>query len=820
MVRGCSNPMAPSRHALLTPFTRTQAGLSRLLSLTLQAGWESASCLKRFASKSRIQNTPCAIGDGLAHAGVIPAVRVCLFQPRPASLATNRAKSVARSGRLPFLIPMKVNRFLFLISTLSALTLINLPAIEPAPQTAKKPLSNEYHGTTVEDPYQWLENDEDPEVKKWSDAQSQRTRAYLDKLPDRAAIEKQLTEWYAKTSPSYFSLVSRPGILFAMKFQPPKQQPLLVTLVSADDLKSEKVVLDPNVLDAKGTTAIDWFVPSLDGKYVTVSLSKGGSEDGTLHFYETATGKALPDTIAHVQYPTAGGSAAWNSDGTGIYYTRFPRKGERADADLNFYQQIYFHKLGTPDTKDTYSIGKDFPRIAEITLAASRDSKYILATVANGDGGDFAHYLLGPDGTWKQITQFSDQIKLARLGRDNALYLLSRAGAPRGKILRLPLDVPELKNAAEIVASGEAVIEQIVPSTDALYVADLLGGPSQIRRFDLNGKNETTVSTPQISAVQELLALEDGSLLFRDVSYTEPAAWFRCTNEKTEPVKTPLRSTSPVSFSDIEVRREFATSKDGTRIPLNIIFRQGMKRDGHDPTLLYGYGGYGISMSPNFEFTRRLWFDRGGVYVVANIRGGGEFGEDWHKAGNLTKKQNVFDDFAAAAEYLIKENYTRPVKLAIQGGSNGGLLMGAMITQHPDLMRAVVSSVGIYDMLRVELAPNGAFNVTEFGTVKDPEQFKALYAYSPYHQVVDGTKYPSILMMTGANDGRVAPYHSRKMTARLDEANKSNNPILLRTSSSAGHGIGTALCERIKQSEDIYAFLFAQLGMTKEMTKH
>jgi prolyl oligopeptidase len=711
---------------------------------------------------------------------------------------------------------MRANRLLFVAGLVGGLALSDLPAADSTPETPKKPVATNYQGVAVEDPYQWLEEDNDRQVKAWSDAQNQRTRQYLDKLPDRAAIEKQLTEWYAKTSPSYFSLVSRPAILFAMKFQPPKQQPLLVTLASADNLKSEKVVLDPNVLDAKGTTTIDWFVPSLDGKRVAVSLSRGGSEDGTLRFYETATGKALPDTIAHVQYPTAGGSAAWNADGTGVYYTRFPRKGERPDADLNFYQQIYFHKLGTSDTEDTYSIGKDFPRIAEIALEGSRDGKYILATVANGDGGDFAHYLLGPDGTWKQVTQFSDQIKAARLGRDNALYLLSRAGAPRGKILRLPLDVPELKNAAEIVASGEAVIQQIVPSTDALYVGDLLGGPSQIRRFDLNGKNEMVIPIPQISAVQEMLALEDGSLLFRDASYTEPAAWFHCANEKTEPVKTALRNTSPVSFADIEVRREFATSKDGTKIPLNIIFQKGIKHNGHNPTLLYGYGGYGISMSPSFDFTRRLWFDRGGVYVVANIRGGGEFGEEWHKAGNLTKKQNVFDDFAAAAEYLIKENYTRPEKLAMQGGSNGGLLMGAMITQHPDLMRAVVSQVGIYDMLRVELAPNGAFNVTEFGTVKDPEQFKALYAYSPYHHVVDGTKYPGILMMTGANDGRVAPYHSRKMIARLDEANKSENPILLRTSSSAGHGIGTALSERIKQLADIYAFLFAQLGMTKK----
>ena len=691
---------------------------------------------------------------------------------------------------------------------------LNLPGAEPLPQTPKKPVTDEYQGVKVQDDYQWLEKDDDPAVKAWSDAQNQLTRKYLDKLPDRAAIETQLTDWYAKTSPSYSGIVSRPGVLFAFKFQPPKQQQMLVTLSSAHDLKSEKVVLDPNKLDPTGKTAIDWFAPSRDGKYVAMSISQGGSEDGTLRIYETATGKALTDSIAHVQYPTAGGSAAWNADGSGIYYTRFPRKGERPEADLNFYQQVYFHKLGTNDSEDIYSVGKDFPRIAEINLQASRDGKYILATVANGDGGDFAHYLLGPDGNWKQLTQFSDQIKATRIGRDNALYLLSRAEAPRGKILRISLDAPELANATTIVAAGEAVIQFIEPTGDALYLADLLGGPSQIRRVGLDGKNETTVPIPQISAVTEMESLEDNSLLFRDVSYTEPAAWFHLVGNEP-PKKTALVNNSPVSFADIEVSRETATSKDGTKVPLNIIRKKGIKLDGNNPTLLYGYGGYSLSMQPNFDFVRRLWFDRGGVYVVANIRGGGEFGEEWHKGGNLTKKQNVFDDFAASAEYLINEKWTRPEKLAVLGGSNGGLLMGAMITQHPDLVHAVVSAVGIYDMLRVELAPNGAFNVTEFGTVKDPAQFKALYAYSPYHHVTDGTKYPSILFLTGANDGRVAPYHSRKMLARLSETNKSSNPILLRTSTSSGHGIGTALSERIKQLADEYSFLFAQLGMLR-----
>ncbi|MBA3831332.1 MAG: S9 family peptidase [Chthoniobacterales bacterium] len=692
-------------------------------------------------------------------------------------------------------------------------------AAQPPPATPKKPVVNQYHGVKVQDDYQWLEKNDDPAVQAWSAAQNKYARAYLDRLPERPLIEQRLTKLYAEASPTYSSMVARPGRLFALKFQPPRQQPMLVTLASADDLKSEKVILDPNELDAQGTTGIDWFAPSLDGKKVAISISKGGSEDGDLHFYDVESTKALSDTIAHVQFPTAGGSAAWNGDGTGIFYTRFPIKGERPDIDLHFYQQIYFHKLGASESEDTYSLGKDFPRIAEIALESSHDGRHILAVVANGDGGDFAHYLRTPEGDWKQLTKFSDQVKQARLGRDGALYLISRADAPRGKVLRLPFEHLDLSAANVVVPAGEAVIEEIEPATGALYVGDLLGGPSQTRRFDLDGKNGKTIAIPSISAVQEMVALEEGALLFKDVSYVEPNVWYRYDMATAEPVKTALRGTSPVSFDDIEVVRELATSHDGTRIPLNIMRRKGTKLDGNNPTLLYAYGGYGISMTPSFDFARRLWFDRGGVYVVANIRGGGEFGEEWHKAGNLTKKQNVFDDFIAAEHYLIKQGYTSPEKLAIEGGSNGGLLMGAVLTQHPELARAVVSLVGIYDSLRTELEPNGAFNVTEFGSVKDPQQFRKLFAYSPYHNVHEGSKYPSILFLTGENDGRVAPYNSRKMTARLQAANVSANPILLRTSASSGHGHGTALSERIKQQADILAFLFDQLGMGQQTAK-
>jgi prolyl oligopeptidase len=271
--------------------------------------------------------------------------------------------------------------------------------------------------------------------------------------------------------------------------------------------------------------------------------------------------------------------------------------------------------------------------------------------------------------------------------------------------------------------------------------------------------------------------------------------------------------TSPVDYSDIEVVREFATSKDGTKVPVNILYKKGVKRDGKNPTLLYGYGGYSVNLTPSFDSSRRIWFDAGGVGVVANLRGGGEYGETWHKSGNLTHKQNVFDDFIASAEHLIQRGYTSSAKLAIEGGSNGGLLMGAFLTQRPELARAVATHVGIYDMLRVELDPNGQFNVTEFGTVKDPEQFKALYAYSPYHHVRDGTKYPAVLLTTGENDGRVNPAQSRKMAAQLQAATASDAPILFRSTASAGHGIGTALKERIAEQADVLSFLFDQLGM-------
>jgi prolyl oligopeptidase len=684
----------------------------------------------------------------------------------------------------------------------------------PAIPTAREPVTNLYQGVAVVDDYQWLEDGTNLAVRDWSRQQNERTRAWFDQIEFHDGLEQELSELIADESASYGLGDCRGGIIFATRFKPPAQQPVLVRLKSVYPPALRKVVFDPNVWNTNGTTAMDWSAPSTDGRLMAICLSENGSENGVLHFFETDTGRALPDIIPGVQYPTGGGSAAWNADGTDIFYTRYPHEGERPEGDLHFYQQIWFHKPGTPVSADTYELGRDFPRIAEIELAASEDGQWLLATVANGDGGDFAHYLRDASGSWHQLTRFEDGIKVIKFGKDAALYLLSKKNAPRGKILRLPLADPDLVKATVVVPEARGVVDDYAPSASGLYVAVMEGGPSRLRFYPTKaGGSPVEVPVLPVSSVAGLHCWHGDELLFANSSFLVPPGWYEWEPGLARPRPTALRMTSPANFDDIEVVREFATSKDGTKIPISILRKKGIHLDGRNPTLLTGYGGYGINLTPTFSSTRRIWFDAGGVYAVANLRGGGEFGEEWHLAGNLTHKQNVFDDFIACAEHLIKRKYTSPDKLAVMGSSNGGLLMGAFLTQRPDLARAVVSRVGIYDMLRVELDPNGAFNTTEFGSVKAEDQFKALYAYSPYHHVKDGAAYPAVLFPCGENDGRVNPAHSRKMTARLQAATGSGRPILLRTTATAGHGMGSSLKDRVAEQADIYAFLLQELGV-------
>jgi prolyl oligopeptidase len=706
------------------------------------------------------------------------------------------------------------------------------PVVAPVPSgplppvTPKRPTVTEYQGVKVSDDYAWLEKSSDPEVKVWSDSENAYSRAFLDGIEARAAIKQRVGQLMTATA-SYSELRARGGAFFVLKDLPPKQQAFLVTLKAPEDLASEHILVDPNTIDPTGKTTIDWYLPSRDGKRVAVSLSSAGTEAGDVHIYDVATGKEHVDVVSHVNGGTAGGSLAWNADGSGLFYTRYPRAGERPPADMDFYQQVYFHKLGAKAEADTYEIGKDFPRIVEVALDSSADGRFTLARAANGDGGEFAFYLRTPAGQWSQVTSYADKVVKARFGGDGALYLLSNT-ATRGQILRLDPPTAPLSKAEVVVPESPVVIKGMLPTRTRLYVNDMAGGPAGLRVFPLaRGKSQSpVVNVPILPVSQVADRWLDGSLMNSEVeqvgaddviylneSYTNPPAYFRFAATTGQVTKTALVKTTTADMSDAVVSREMCTSKDGTKVPLNIVFKKGTTPNGASAALLNGYGGYNLSRSPKFRAMTRLWIEQGGIFAEANLRGGGEFGEPWHDGGKLLNKQNVFDDMTACAEQLVKDGYTQPAKLAIMGGSNGGLLMGAELTQHPDLFRAVVSFVGIYDMLHVENTPNGAFNVTEYGTVKDPAQFKALFAYSPLHNVKDGTKYPSVLFLTGANDPRVDPYHSRKMTARLQAATSSGHAVLLRTSSDTGHGIGSPLGAEIEEDADVYAFLFHELGV-------
>jgi prolyl oligopeptidase len=685
----------------------------------------------------------------------------------------------------------------------------------PAPATARVPVTDTYHGVTVTDDYRWLENGDDPKVKAWSEAQNAHARAFLDHLPGMDALRAEVEKIVTAQPASIHGFVRRGGKLFAVRSDPAKkQQPWIVLLSSLESLDGMRTLFDPNTLDPSGRTTFDWFVPSPDGGKLAVSISSGGSESGTLHVFDVATGKETGDVIPRAQVGTGGGSLAWTADSKGFFYTRYPREGERPKEDLDFWQKLYFHPLGGKEAEDGLALGKDLPRIAEITALSSEDGRQHLALVENGDSGDYALWLRLEDAkAWTRISDFADGIVEARFGRDGAIWAISKKGAPTRRVLRIPLETPSLTAARVVVPEGDSVIEGLAPAASRLYVVESRGGLSKVRAYDFSGKSLGDLPTPPISTAGGLQALDGDRAFYTTTSDLTPRAGV-VYDPSTKAVSATVVKDLPVAdLSAAEVVEESAVSKDGTKVPMFIVQPKGLKRDGRNPALLTGYGGYNISMTPHYSDLRKLSLERGVVEVTALLRGGGEFGEAWHDAGRLTRKQNVFDDFLACARRLIELKITSPERLAIQGGSNGGLLMGAAFTQQPSLFKTVVSHVGIYDMLRSETSANGQFNAVEFGSVKDPEQFRALHAYSPYHHVKDGTHYPSILMPTGANDPRVDPMQSRKMIARLQAADPSGT-ILLRTSSGMGHGgIGAGVKDVVALIADTAGFLFHELGV-------
>jgi prolyl oligopeptidase len=677
----------------------------------------------------------------------------------------------------------------------------------PPVRAARIPVTATYHGAEVTEDYRWLEDASSAETMAWTKAQQERTRAYFQGIPWRDTLRARVEQLLRAERATYRQLLSGGSTFFALKEQTPRQQPFLVALTDLDDPATERVVVDPDAIDPSGETAIDFFVPSPDGKHVAVSLSEHGNEDGALHVYDTSSGKSIDGPIPHVNL--MGGSVAWRNDGSGFWYTLC------ADP-AGFRQQVWFREFGgEPDQLDLAGGFAD-ERVAENYLSASPDGRWLMDRVQKGDGGEWQVFIRSQaaGGSWWQVADIADKCVHAVLGTD-ALYLLSRRDAPHGKVLRLPLtDDATVADACEIVPASDLVIDDLAVTCDTVWVVDMDGGPQQVRAFDTTGRQRPAVEIPPMSSVSSyfarLSALGQDRVAWSCESFTEPATWWVAADGEA-PRPTSLRTTTPIDLSKYEVTREFATSRDGTRVPINVIAAPGTPRDGTAPALLTAYGGYGISLVPRFDPELLLWLEQGGVYVVANIRGGGEYGEEWHHAGRLATKQNCFDDFIACASYLHSSMITSRERLAVMGGSNGGLLMGAVLTQRPDIARAVVAAVPVMDSLRSETTVNGRFNTTEFGTVEDPELFTALLAYSPYHNVADGTAYPAVLLTAGENDARVDAWHAKKMTARLQQATSSDRPVLLRLEST-GHLTGS-LEQSIDETTDRHAFLFDQLGL-------
>jgi prolyl oligopeptidase len=714
------------------------------------------------------------------------------------------------------------------------------PAAVAFPVAERRVVTDAYHGVKVEDPYRWLEDWNDVKVQEWSAAQNGATRRVLDGLSGVEKIRTRAKELLGAEVTTYAMAHGAGMKLFALKRTPPKQQPMLVVRglpgaeVSQAGLgmrwaSDERVVLDLNEFDTTGGTSIDWYVPSPDGTLVAIALSSGGSEMADVKVFDVATGKQVHETIERVSGGTAGGSLAWARDGKGFYYTRYPREGERDAADMNFYVQVYYHQLGESPSSDRSEIGKEFPKIAEIMLDTGASDGRVLCSVQKGDGGEFMHFvrLNGTAGSvaWRQFTTYEDKVVQAALSSVGDVFAVSRKGAERGKVVKFsfsPFDksldkvqdfIPE--HATDAIATDFFDPDCFVADANKLFVTYQAGGPSRVAVFDVMGKERAAPKLGDVTAVTGVSPVGAGSVVFAVSSYMAPTKWMYWGQPGLNATVEEIPSWTPgygklFDMSKYQVRRVFATSKDGTKVPVNIVCRPDVALDGKQPVLLTGYGGYGVCITPSFGLRDAMLLEKGFILAEANIRGGGEYGEPWHREGNLLKKQNVFDDFIACAEWLIANNYCTKETLAIEGGSNGGLLMGAAFTQRPELFRCVVSHVGIYDMLRVELSPNGAFNITEFGTVADKAQFEALHAYSPYHRVKAGVAYPPVLFLTGANDPRVDPMQSRKMTALMQSV---GGAALLRTSGNTGHGAGTPLSARVEQTVDVVAFLSDKLGV-------
>jgi prolyl oligopeptidase len=689
------------------------------------------------------------------------------------------------------------------------------PSAPTAPPKVKvEAVEETLNGHKIVDPYRWMENPAGADTQQYVAQEMSYTRSVLDPLPGRGGIEQRLTQLISvgtigtpQISGEYYLYTRRTG---------KQNQPVLYVRGTIDG--ADRVLLDVNQLSADGTVALDWWYPSDDGKYVAYGTSASGSEESTLHIIRTASGSLLPDSIERTRFS----SLAWMKDDSGFYYTRHPKKGDVPAGEEVYHVKVFYHALGSdpvndPLIYDPMAGGKHTAQHIPQVVLPDDDDRYLLIDVYEGWAKSQLYLQDLKAGTPPvELTTGKDFLYSGEIFQGK-LYITTNEDAPRYRVFVTDAANAKRENWKELIPQTDAVLQGVGVFGGQIFGQYEKNASSQLRLFELGGKPLGDIPLPGIGSVLGSGGRWDRrDVFFGFHSFTVPPSIYHFDlNQRKSQLWAKV--DAPVDPSAYEVKQVWYTSKDGTRVPMFIFHKKGIELNGKNPTLLTGYGGFNVSQTPSFVATRYVWLEHGGVFAVANLRGGSEFGEDWHRAGMLEKKQNVFDDFIAAAEFLIADKITDKDHLAIQGGSNGGLLVGAAFTQRPDLYRAVVCQVPLLDMLRYQNFQIAKLWIPEYGSAEDPKQFDFLYAYSPYQHVKPGTEYPAILFMTADTDTRVDPMHAKKMAA-LMQAEAANGqsrerPILLRIESKAGHGQGKPVSKLIEEGVDIYSFLFWQLGV-------
>ena len=682
------------------------------------------------------------------------------------------------------------------------------------PKAKVAPVEDTVQGHKIVDRYRYLEDPNDPDTKLYVDQELAYTRTILDPLPGRDKINARLSQLLE------IGTVGAPQMggkyYFHTRREGNQNQPVLYVRegVNGGSNENDRVLVDVNKMSTDGTIALDWWYAAEDGKYIAYGTSASGSEESTLHIIESATGKLLPDTIERTRFA----SVAWMKDSSAFFYTRHPKKGEVPDGEEVYHLKVFFHEIGSDPAKDPLIFGEGRNPQDTPGVTLSEDDRWLLINV--GEGWTKSQmYLqdLQSKNPPVEITTGEDFLYGAEFFKGK-LYITTNEDAPHYRVFVADAANAKRENWKELIPQSDAVLQDASVAGGRLLLQYEHNATSELKLFGLDGNKLADIPLPAIGSVFSASGRYDrNEIFFGFQSFTAPPSIYRVALTDVKSVLWAKVDAPSIDPSAYDVQQVWYSSKDGTKVPMFVVSKKGIEKSGKNPTLLTGYGGFNVSLTPAFSRSMYLWMEHGGIYAVANLRGGSEFGEDWHRAGMLEKKQNVFDDFISAGEYLIAQKYTDKDHLAIQGGSNGGLLMGVMITQRPDLFRAVVCAVPLLDMLRYQNFQIAKLWIPEYGSAEDAKQFEWLYAYSPYHHVKPGHEYPAILFMTGDTDTRVDPMHAKKMAALMQAEAKNGasqqKPILLRIETKAGHGQGKPVTKQIEESTDMYSFLFWQLGV-------